>query len=495
MTQSSLPFKYEEETKTSKLSGLSGLPLYLEFLHTLQISSVFRRHLDVGVHESTVWKPSSIVLSLLLLNLAGGDHVEDLRILEGDAGFCSLLEKINTISMSKSERGAWQKNKDQQGSGVLPSRSTVFRFLKQDGEEGLEQRGQGQASIPEASQTVEQMRTCNQAMIGALERNRPSETVTLDVDATLIETHKSDALYSYKGYSAYQPINVWWHEQHVMLHTQFRDGNVPAGYALTPILAEAISCLPKGAGQKGIFLRADTAAYNIDFLKYCENEKIRFAVGCPISQSFRKAILEVADTDWKPLDKLREYAEVCFVPSNLSSSKKGYEFRYVATREALKEQGVLPGMPEPNKEYPFPVENMQGKKYKIHGIVSNRDIPGEDLVAWYYKRSGYSEQVHAVLKNELAGGTLPCNHFHANAIWWWIAVISHNIHSMFKRLCCDESWHSCGLKRIRFHIIKIPGRVLERGRQMYIRLTAGHPAYKLFLLIRAKISRLHPCPA
>lgn len=234
-------------------------------------------------------------------------------------------------------------------------------------------------------------------------------------------------------------------------------------------------------------------------MKYCENKKIKFAVGCPITDSFRKSVLEVADADWKPLDKLREFAEVCFVPSTLATSKRGYEFRYVATREALKEQSVLPGMSEAeagdDKNYPFPVEEMQGRKYKIHAIVTNRNIPGEDLVAWYYKRSGYSEQAHAVLKNELAGGTLPCNHFHANAIWWWIAVIAHNIHSMFKRMCCDKSWHPCGLKRIRFHIIKIPGRVLERGRQLYIRLTAGSPAYKLFLSIRAAISCLRPCPA
>ncbi|MDR1660093.1 MAG: transposase [Desulfovibrio sp.] len=195
---------------------------------------------------------------------------------------------------------------------------------------------------------------------------------------------------------------------------------------------------------------------------------------------------------WKPLDKLREYAEVSFVPGSLSASKRGYEFRYVATREALGEQGVLPGSPE--KKYPFPVEEMSSLRYKIQAIVTNRGIPAQDLVHWYYKRCGHSEEEHAVLKNELAGGVLPCGNFHANAAWWWIAVLSHNIHSIFKLLCCAKSWQRSRLKRIRFCIINIAGRVLERGRELYIRLSSGHTANSLFQSIREAISRLRPCP-
>jgi hypothetical protein len=105
------------------------------------------------------------------------------------------------------------------------------------------------------------------------------------------------------------------------------------------------------------------------------------------------------------LIRLREYAEVCFVPSSLSTSKKGYEFRYIATREALQEQRVLPGTPP--KEYPFPVATIGKNRYKIHDIVTNRDVLAPDLVAWYHKRCGHSEEVHAILKNDLAGGTLP----------------------------------------------------------------------------------------
>jgi hypothetical protein len=42
-----------------------------------------------------------------------------------------------------------------------------------------------------------------------------------------------------------------------MLHTEFRDGNVPAGYEQLRILKEALTYLP--AGIKKVRLRSDTA--------------------------------------------------------------------------------------------------------------------------------------------------------------------------------------------------------------------------------------------
>ena len=47
---------------------------------------------------------------------------------------------------------------------------------------------------------------------------------------TVVEAAKRDALFSYKGFKSYQPLNTWWAEQQMVLHTEFQDGNVPAGY-------------------------------------------------------------------------------------------------------------------------------------------------------------------------------------------------------------------------------------------------------------------------
>ena len=54
--------------------------------------------------------------------------------------------------------------------------------------------------------------------------------VTLDMDATLVESGKQNDLYCYKEFKSYQPLNTWWHEQGVFLHTEFLDGKVPDGF-------------------------------------------------------------------------------------------------------------------------------------------------------------------------------------------------------------------------------------------------------------------------
>ncbi|MEW6419484.1 MAG: hypothetical protein AB1480_15450 [Nitrospirota bacterium] len=39
-----------------------------------------------------------------------------------------------------------------------------------------------------------------------------------------------------------------------------------------------------------------------------------------------------------------------------------------------------------------------------------------------YQRCGKSEEAHAAMKNDLAGGQFPSGDFGENAAWWWIMV-------------------------------------------------------------------------
>ena len=54
---------------------------------------------------------------------------------------------------------------------------------------------------------------------GGGQAQNPVTPATLDMDATLIETHKRPALYCYKHFKAYQPLNTWWAEQGPIVHS------------------------------------------------------------------------------------------------------------------------------------------------------------------------------------------------------------------------------------------------------------------------------------
>ena len=491
MSETLLPYKYEAAGKSTVLSSFAGLPVFLDFFRSLHFDRALQEYLDGAEHDDCVWKPSQVVTSLLLLHLAGGDSVDDLRRFRDDPGLSKLLEKSYEAGLSVPALRRQRVLRSRQHAGSVPASTTIFRFLKQDGAQGLELRAQGKAYIPPAGKTAEQLCACNKRLISALCANREYSCVTLDIDATLIETHKRSALYGYKGFAAYQPINVWWAEQRMMLYTEFRDGNVPAGYEMQSVVERALSCLPKT--DKPTFLRSDAAGYQIDLLKFCDDNKVQFAIGCPVSQAFRKAVNELPVTAWHRLDKQRQYAEVCFVPSSLATTKKKkYAFRYIATREVLQKQCTLFAVPEP--EYPFPVLEMNGCAYKVRALATNHNLSAPELIKWYHGRCGNSEEAHAILKNDLAGGVLPSDHVHANANWWWLSVIAHNIHSAFKQLCCDESLLKSRLKRIRFLVINIAGQVVERSRSLFVRLNASDGTYALLSGIRRAICGLRPCP-
>ena len=184
----------------------------------------------------------------------------------------------------------------------------------------------------------------------------------------------------------------------------------------------------------------------------------------------------------------REWAEVCFVPAKIGRSKKGLEYRYLATREALEQQ-ALPGMDD-QLSLPFQTLDFNEVKYKIFGVVTNMDWAGSDLIVWHDQRCGKSEQAHSVMKNDLAGGKLPSGAFGVNAAWWMFMILAFNLNAAMKGLALGEGWARRRMKALRFHLIKLPGRVVEGARRLKVRIAEGHPSFELLLEARRKISAL-----
>ena len=80
--------------------------------------------------------------------------------------------------------------------------------------------------------------------------------------------------------------------------------------------------------------------------------------------------------------------------------------------------------------------------------------------------------------------------FGENAAWWMLMILAFNINAAMKRLALGESWARRRLKALRFHLIKLPGRVISGSRRLKVRLAEGHPSFKLLLSARRNISAL-----
>ena len=122
--------------------------------------------------------------------------------------------------------------------------------------------------------------------------------------------------------------------------------------------------------------------------------------------------------------------------------------------------------------------------------MTNRSIAADELIWWSRQRCGKGEEVHSVLKSDLAGGRLPSGLFGANAAWWAISVLAFNLNSAMKRLVLGKQWVGKRLKAVRFALIALPGRVMRHARRLIIRLARGHPSYELLLRARQRILAL-----
>ena len=78
----------------------------------------FFRKESQGIDKQTI-------VSLFLLNLVGGDCVNDLEKLEGDDGFCQVMRRIERRGIKRRERRELDRRLRKERQRVVPSPSPV----------------------------------------------------------------------------------------------------------------------------------------------------------------------------------------------------------------------------------------------------------------------------------------------------------------------------------------------------------------------------------
>jgi len=319
------------------------------------------------------------------------------------------------------------------------------------------------------------------------ERCPDQRIATVDQDATIIESHKREALPTYEGVRGYQPMLAVWAETGLVLADQFRDGNVPAMMEPLEVAKRAYAAVPSTV--KELYYRGDSACHESELVNWLRDERrpggpagrIGFAISARMSEALHAAIEAVPESEWVPYGELhptetRECVDVPFVPSEKSEKKDTQPLRYVAIR-IRKKQGEL---------------FEDGSRVRHFAVLSNRwELTAARLIEWHREKAGTVELVHDVLKNDLGAGVLPSKYFGANAAWLRLAAISHNVLAALKRLALPPELLTARPKRLRFLIFNTPGRLVHHARRLLLRLAAlaeGLAAY-------AEGLRLLPLPS
>lgn len=459
MKQSHLfPFKLSESKRVkSKITCFGGLPLILETYRTLGLKRLVDKILRF---KGRGWEENTILEELIALQVAGGDCMEDVEYLKAD------------------------DSKTLAGYETLPSSSAVARFLHCFDEGVSDPRGLGWAFIPEENDLLKNLGEVNRQLVRKLIKMERPKVMTLDVDATVAKTYKRNALETYKGGKGYQPIQAVWAEKRVVIRDQFRDGNVNAAASALPFFKQCERDIPRQAnGQKiKLRLRSDGAWYQHDVMEHCVKQGYEFSISADVSYGLKRFVLAIPEEDWKPLYKMTdegriktemEYAILRFTTASLSQAaikERIEKYRYIAIRK-------------PNRQY-----DIFYGHYHYEAIVNNMGWDPERQIWWHYERCGSIEQVIDILKNDLGGGKFPCGTFGANAAWWRITCITHNLIQALKMIALPFSWFYTRMKKLRFRLFCIAGRIISHARQTFLQLARGHPILPIYRQARLQLA-------
>jgi hypothetical protein len=476
----------------------AGLVPLIQMCNAMQLPNFINQSLHL--QRGKGFKDHEYILSLIAMQIAEGTTLNDLAIFKQKFGLNVLPFNIPSPSA---------------GRGYLSNFHNSAEESKQK---------QGSAYIPEENEHLAGFREIHAFCFQQAYRMNPLSSVTLDQDATFINTSTKSALFNYHGEKSFGAFNTYCPEYDMIVGTQYRDGNVPAGYCQLEELIRVLSYVP--AGIQKVSLRSDSAGYQIDLLRYCgegKNERfgvIDFTVSCPVTKEFRQASQAVPASEWKPIMKKmngsvgttereetnQEYATIPYVPQWAGTSKNTPEYRFIAIRE--KFQGRLTSQSsEGQMLLPEVVDGMEieelttgnegmkklhltelgGEVYKLFGIVTNMiEKDGEEVIKWHYERCGKSEEVHRILKNELAGGHIASRKFGANAAWWNIAVLAQSLLSLFKHYFLPEECRKSRPKTLRFRFFVTLGRIVSHARRTILRVQAGKAA-EWFMHVRGRL--------
>jgi Transposase DDE domain group 1 len=460
-----LPFDVELQEQGETLTARAGLTLVQETMQALELDRAVDEALQLKQRDSG-YSEAELVSAIVLLQAAGGDCLDDIRVLAADQGLCRLL-----------------------GRRALPSPDTLRHLLNAFHDEALieaakARRAPGQqAFIPDESAALAGLAAVNTHLVHRVAAQRPSVRATLDHDATIQQSHKRQALPHYKGGCGYQPASIYWQEQDVIVGDEYRDGNVPAGMQNLPLVQRAFAALPASVTER--YYRADSACYDAALLKWLADDQradgpqgpIGFSISADMSPELRAVCAAVPDAQWTLLDdrpsETVETADVCFAPGHWP--KMSAPLRYVALRFRKKQPDLFDS----------------DRALRYLAVVTNRWEPSAaELIAWHWQKAATIEIVHDVTKNELGAAVPPCERFGANAAWYRLCNLTYNVLSVLKSFALPPHFATTRPKRLRFAVFALAGRIGTHARRVVLRIAARLEAAAGFIAARARLAIL-----
>jgi hypothetical protein len=436
MTQTILNFTVESTKE--KLTPRAGEAIFGEFLKAIRVDKLCNKHLP-SPQSNRGYTPYTFIQPLMLMLHSGGRYLEDIRMINSDKALRTLLGMKN-----------------------IPTADSIGKWLKRD--------------------TVEKHSGMEKINRILLQRYlyRIDDPLVLDIDATVIESHKSIAYTTYKMFPGFTPIIGHINGGYV-IHQEFRQGNVaPADDNLGFLKA----CEAQLAEEKKFaYLRADAASYQAALFNYCNKNDITYTIGGHLDQSVLNTIAQISQ--WKPLSDKKGTAhhlkeEVAEFLHTMQDTD--HAFRMIVVKKTATP--VLHGLEQFLTE-----EELLSYASERYSVIATNDLTmsTEEIVHFYRQRGDTSENRIKELKNGFNLKYLPTSHFKANALYFHIGTLAYNLFMLFKRIL-HTSWQKHTIQTIRYKLYHVAGKVITHARQTILKVNQSF--VETFNVIRERIYQI-----
>ena len=411
------------------LTSRVGLIVVAQLMQRLGLTQLVDQQLPVP-GSNRGYRQGTIFNNFMLLFHEGGRCLDDVSHLEKEKPLMELL-----------------------GCGQLPGAKTLGNWRRRVG-----RSAQGMQGLVNINKTI---------LAAALYKRKQ---ITLDIDATVIESNKRNAQFTYKKHRGYTPMVGHIGETGQVVAVEFREGNESANKKNLEFIQRCQSALPDCVSVSHV--RIDAAGYQAAVINHAMDSAMGFAIRAKMDGTVKETISEIKDCEWYPLvhrdgseSDTEQVARTVHVMNETPQA-----FTLVVQRKRIDD--------DDNSQLDIFInsddETVARGRYIYRAIATNLDeLSDSALVHWYNQRGEASENRLKELRSDFAAARLPCGDFDANAAWLMLSCIAYNLFALM-RMVLQHGWSTARAPRVRLRLYDVAGQIVRHARQWTVKVNACH---------------------
>ena len=301
-----------------------------------------------------------------------------------------------------------------------------------------------------------------------------SNPVVLDVDSTICEVSgktKHGASYGHTGQLGYHPLLAVLDTGEIIC-SRLRGGSSQRGN--THFVVEAVNRVRRAGATGPVTVRADSGFWSYGLVDNLERLGVDWSITVPQQPQVKRAIADIEETEWKSID-YPEAGEAQVAETFFYASKKGNyrRVRIVVRRTRLTD----------------PTQQQLWPDWRYHTFATNTELSPVEADA-YHRAHARAELAIRDLKEHAGLSHCPSGNFYANAAWLSCAVLAHNLYRWIQHHTQPTGRTLTNGNTVRTRLFRLPGRIVNHGRKMILRLPARWPWAHQYLTTLTRIRGL-----